>query len=179
MYQFKFITNENDYLEFQKYYALNAPAFKKSLRNIRLMGPMMFSILFLVIAISDENINYKIGAFIFLALSSIVFYFICKPLFKKFLGSTIKRVKKDGKMPYGKDCFMQFYDDIFIDTSIGNDIEIITKSKYKNIEKIDANENAFYIFINAVEAFIIPFTAFESEAQRNEFCAFIENKIAK
>ena len=83
-------------------------------------------------------------------------------------------MKKDGKTPYGSDTLIRFYDDFLIDTT--NDTE--TKIKYASIEKIWINnKSAIYLFFNAVQAFVVPFSVFETEEQKAGFLEFINNAI--
>jgi hypothetical protein len=62
-----------------------------------------------------------------------------------------------------------------------NDIERIRKEgiqpySYALIEKIAVTENAIYIFISAIQAYILPVTTFTDEAEKLKFLDFIELK---
>jgi len=44
---------------------------------------------------------------------------------------------------------------------------------YDNIEKIMIGNDTVYIFINSIQAAIVPFTVFKTEQEKNEFIHFI------
>lgn len=84
----------------------------------------------------------------------------------------IKMIKKEGKLPYGKEVFARFDDQLFMETANGNE----SKIDYANIEKIAVGQKAIYIYIGAIQAFIIPFSVFEDEEKREEFLTFLNHK---
>jgi len=88
------------------------------------------------------------------------------------LKTTIKLKKKDGKLPYGKNVLILFDEDFFYETT--NEAEM--KIKYSSIEKTAIGNSAIYIFIGAMQAFIIPLSVFETEKQKSAFLAFVNSK---
>ena len=84
----------------------------------------------------------------------------------------IELMKKDGKLPYGKETLIRFEEDFFIDTDEINEVKI----KYSSIEKIAICAQAIYIYISVQQASIIPLSVFETEEQKAAFLAFIHNK---
>lgn len=173
MYQFKYMLNDDDYWEFNKFHLSNAPANKKALLVLRLMVPVILAISSLLSLNNYKNFYELIAQIILFVIFSVAWFFIVKPLTMLIMKLNIKIIKKDGKLPYGKDVLIQFEEDFFIETT--NETE--TKTKYTSIEKIAAGGNrAIYIYISSVQAFIIPFSVFESEKQRDAFLAFINYK---
>lgn len=174
MYQFKFTLSENDYLEFNKHHLLNAPASKKMLLISRLIVPILFALLALLSLLSNDDSIVVIVKLIIYTLASIVWFFNIKHINMRLLKFNMKLLKKDGKLYYGKDVLFQFNEDFFIETS--TDAE--TKLKYTSIERIEEGKNALYIYIGAIQAYMIPFSVFETTEQKNEFLDFINNKVA-
>jgi len=98
-----------------------------------------------------------------------------KPLSEFILKVQIEMAKKEGKLPYDREITMEFYEDYFIEITK----ETENKTKYTKIEKIIIGDNAIYIFVSAMQSFIIPFSVFKSEKQRSKFEFFIKNKTKK
>lgn len=178
MYQFKYILNDKDYWEFNKYYISNARAGKIMLWIIRL---------FIVIACINNIIStlknpeeeydlmFAIILIFLYAIVAVIFFFIAKILILLITKIYIKLMKKDGKLPYGSDVYMQFDDDFFVENT--NETEI--KTKYESVEKIVVYKNYTYIYISSIQAFIIPSFVFETKEQKSEFLTFINHKIGK
>lgn len=83
--------------------------------------------------------------------------------------------KKQGKLFSGKDCIIRFYEDSF--TDITGDDEMVINLKYTEITQIAVRNHAIYIFFSGPQAFILNFSLFESEEQKNEFLIFINSKV--
>jgi len=172
LYQFKYTLSEKDYMEFNKYHLLNAPSNKRGIIVLRLLLPLIFLVYLLFSFFLFEEHSSLLIEFIIFAVISVIWFFIVKPLLIFNLKLRIKMIKKDGKLPYGKDVLVQFDEDSFIETIH----EAESKANYKIIEKIAVGKNAAYIYINAMQAVIVPFSVFETNEQKNEFLAFINKK---
>ena len=174
MYQFKYTLNDNDYFEFNKYHLSNAPVNKKGLIVLRIMIPVIY-ILFLLLSLIDvENFNEYvfIGQAVVCIIVSLAWFFLVKPLYTFLLKINIKLMKKYGKLPYGKDVLICFDEEFLIETTEKSE----SKIKYTSIERIVGANSAIYIYLNAVQAVIVPLSAFESEKIRDDFWDFIHYK---
>jgi hypothetical protein len=113
---------------------------------------------------------------VFLALS-VAWQFAVKHFFAAintpFLKLNIWIMKKSGKLPFSKNVSLSFYDGHF--DQVTETAE--TKTKYSAIERVSEGKAAVYIYIGAIQAFIIPLAAFESESQKAEFMAFLRGKM--
>jgi hypothetical protein len=89
-----------------------------------------------------------------------------------FLKLNIWVTKKSGKLPFPKNVNISFYGDYFEQTTETAE----TKTKYSAIERVYDGKFAIYIYIGAIQAFIIPLAAFESKRKKEEFMAFIRGK---
>ena len=85
---------------------------------------------------------------------------------------TIKSMQKGGKMPYDSEMRLCFGDDEVLEITKTAESRV----KYTSIEKMHMGDTAIYIYISAMQAFIIPISAFESQAQKAEFIAFVRQK---
>ena len=172
MYQFRYMLNDHDYLEFNKHHLLNAPANKKAWRIMRPIAPIIFSIILLVSVLNGDDLPVIIAQLVVYTIASVMWIFVAKPYGMFFMKLSIKRMKKDGKLPYGKDVWLCFEEDFLIETTT----ETEAKMKYTNLERIEVGKNAVYIYISAIQALIIPFYAFESNEQKEALLAFLNGK---
>jgi len=81
----------------------------------------------------------------------------------------------DGKLPYGRNTLIRFQAEYIFEMTD----EAETKLKYKNIEKIIFGKDVIYIYTSAIQAFLIPFSVFETQEKRDEFCAFLNQKMVE
>ena len=77
-----------------------------------------------------------------------------------------------GKPPYTEHSVIEFYDDIFVETSEDNKTEM----KYSAIENVFVNDKLVAIFINKMQAYILPVASFESKEQMISLVRFISEK---
>ncbi|MDR0288146.1 MAG: YcxB family protein [Clostridiales bacterium] len=172
MYQFKYILNDEDYWEFNKFHLLNAPSNKKNIIMIRLFILIFFALAVLVSLKDFDEVSDLLTLIIVYAVIYGILFFAVKPFFLRMAKRQIKNIKKDGKLPYGKDILINFNEDCFIETTSYHE----TKTKYSVVEKVVTGNTALYIYTSSIQAVIIPFSAFESDEQKNMFVSFINNK---
>jgi hypothetical protein len=177
MYQFNFKLTDDDYLEFNKQHLLSNPVHKKTVTWVRILLPLILTAMIFRILLRmqvEHTLALIIIAAVFLS-SVVVMALPINSLNVFLLKMNIKAIKKQGKLPYGQDVSLRFDEDCLIETTKESE----TKMKYGSIERIAAGKNALYIYIGAVQAWIIPMSVFESAEQWNAFWAFIHNKAAE
>ena len=88
----------------------------------------------------------------------------------------IKSFKKKGKQLYSPVSYMEFYDDLFCETTENEKNEL----KYEAIESVSViNEKIVYLHKNDALAFILPISCFISNEQYDAFIEFIKTKCPK
>ncbi len=176
LYQLECIINDKDYYEFNKYHMKNAADVKKGRLLGKLIVPVMF-LFFIIyyIARGYDWIYLRYAAIVF-GVVSVIWFFAIWPLGLLFLKLHIRLMKKYSKIPYSSFTAMEFCDDNFVEKT--NDTK--TELKYDAIYKVCINDKkAIYIYLDAARACVIPFNAFESDEQAEEFIQFIKRKIDK
>ena len=81
-------------------------------------------------------------------------------------------MKKEGRLPYDPMCEMHFSKDEFTEKTENR----VTISSYSCLERITAAKNAFYLFHNVSQAYIIPYSIFSNEHEKTEFYDFMCEK---
>jgi len=167
-----------DYLEFNKFHFSTAPSHKRFERVLLVLVVLTIAIMTLV-RIAVVGVYSTAAAIIYGFLVVLVFFVILrlttKPLTELVLRLQINSLKKDGKLPFGKNVRLAFEEDCFTEST-----EIAeTRQKYETVEKTMEGQHAVYVYTGAMQALIIPHIAFESDEQKREFLSFINSKINK
>jgi len=172
-YKFEFTLDDSDYLEFNKFHAKTSPSQRRSWLWMRfgvgLVGPGVVWFL----ASNSENTNslWVVSAvFIALYLPYVLLFdrIILEPTLKRIL----KNAKKEGKLSYSQKTVIRFDAEQIHQTSDSGE----GTTPYHIIERIGKGKTALYIFIGAMQAIILPYHVFESEAQKQEFIEFIKRQ---
>ena len=172
MFKFNYTLEEKDYLQFAKYHYKNAPSQKRTAFVVRLLAAFL---LLASIASAVLSGGFNSTAHILGIILSGVILLGWDLIMRSAVKSQIKSMKRDGKAPYGEASQVYFSEDDVHSVSESTE----TRAKYANLGRICDDGNAVYIYINAIQAFVLPYRAFESEAQKAEFLTFISGKVQK
>ena len=171
MYSFTYNYNltDDDYLEYNKYHNF---ANTSTLKIFFVLKVILFALLGLMVLLNllpgiSTGINIFVTIFFGLAIA-----YGYRPLITQLLKWQITATSKKGKLPYGKNVHLQFDADIYTETNENIQIKI----KYGSLEKIAHGSTAIYLYIGAMQATILPYSAFESEAQKQELLYFLNSK---
>lgn len=163
---------EEDYLKFNYHNMENSKIGKNSLLYIRILGPVLFLIATLIFT-PKNPFSIILSLIIWVAISALWIIF-SKKLLLSNLKSSIKQLKKDGKLPYSADSKIVFTEDDVHEYCIENE----TITKYPMFQKIYLTDNGIYMYINASQAIIFPNSCFNSSDEKNELIEFLKGKIA-
>ncbi len=174
-FQFNVNINDKDYLDYNKFWMLRSHYGKKQMTTFRIVIAIIFGA---YILISLFGGNFTFDSFIGIiptAILLIIFELSLSPLYVSFLKSHLKSLKKKGKMGYSPSSVIEFYEDIFVETTPDNKAE----QKYSAIERVSIVDNkVVYIHVNNIMSYILPFSCFKSKEQYEEFLDFIKTKCA-
>jgi len=172
-YKFDITLTDSDYLDFNIFQSTRSHYGKKQITSVRIFITIVIAIYLFVTLVgggfSKESIIRSIPTTVVL----IAMQLFVKKFYCWILKSSIKSLKKTGKMGYSPKATMEFYDDCFVELTPDGK----TEHKYSAIERISIVENkAVYIHINNVMAYILPVSCFESLEQYYLFLSFIKTK---
>ena len=174
-FQFNVNTTDKDYFDYNKFWMLRSHYGKKQMMGFRIVIAVIFGV---YIFISLYGGNFTVDSFISvipMAILLIIFELLFSSLFVFFLKGHLKSLKKKGKMGYSPSSVIEFHEDVFIETTPDNK----TEQKYSAIERVSVVDNkVFYIHVNNIMSYILPFSCFESNEQYNEFFEFIKTKCS-
>lgn len=172
MYKFQYSLSEQDYLAFNIYHAFNSPLGKKRMAIYRFVYPLAILVVGLACGmLTDEPIVawYFRIAFGLFALCWFIFF---RRIMVAFIKRNIAKIKKSGKLPYQSNTTLSFEDDSFLETTESGELKV----KYAVIEHIVTNEDTIYIYMNAVQAVLLPYSVFADENDRCVFIDFLNDK---
>lgn len=164
MFEFNYELNDDDYYEFNKFHIYNAPMHKKELFLARILPPVIFILISLIVG----NVIIYITAGI-LSIGCLVSF---KKLNNYAIKRRIQRMKKTGKLPIEDNVILRFHDDGFVEITEKNE----SKFSYTCIERVENAESAIYIYTGAIQAFIIPHHVFKDKIEEEMFLEFINQK---
>ena len=169
-FQFDVILNDNDYLNYNMFYAFKSPYGEPALKKFRRALTFFFASLILAILVWKR---FSFDGIVLAAVQAVIFVLV-QVFLKRWLmfgtKNQLKHLKKSGKMAYSQSSHIEFFDEVFVETTEVNKVE----QKYSSIERISIIAyKCIYLHVNTVSAYIIPNAAFASEEQYNEFCSFL------
>lgn len=174
MFSFKYILNDEDYISFNKYHLLNSSTGKRNLMSFRFIIPFFcFLIIIIFYVTSYDNPILIISEAVLMAIFSVLWIVLSKKFMLYSIKRHVKKLKSDGRLPYGGNGEL-----IFNDESI-HDISAKTESKisYTLIEKIGVTQEAIYIYFSSIQAFILPTSVFAGDDEKQKFLDYLYSKI--
>lgn len=172
MYHFTYVVSEKDYWEFNKFHISKAKPSKKTIALTCLVVLIIIIVLRLLTFVSLYAVSMILIEIIFLTISLSVGFFYKKLVMVFRAKRNIAMLKREGTLPFGKNISLQFDESFFVVTTKQGE----SKIKYTNIEKLGMNGYAIYVYINAVQAAILPLYVFENHEQISGVLTFIKNK---
>ena len=177
--KFKFNVNitQEDYIELNRIVMSETPAGKKSskISNLVFIAVCVILVLFTLVTSKFSGEGFIVTGVLIIAFL-LVHLTLNKTITNLAVKGTVKSLTKiKGKLPYSEHSVLEFYDDVFVEITDDNK----TETKYSAIENIFVNENLVVLFINSMQAYIVPTRSFESNEQKNSLVAFLNGKTKK
>lgn len=150
----------------------NSAANKKAILVLRLLVPALLVVMLALFHNSYQEVDDMKVTMIFYFAISIIWALAIKPFLMLIMKININMTKNSGRLTLNDDISIQFNESFFIEIAKETD----TKINYSSIEKVTKGNKAIYIYISSIQAFILPFSIFETVAQRDDFLMFVNHK---
>ena len=174
-FEFEKNITEQDYINFNKFYAMNTEFGKKTNRLTKTIVIVTILLIILLLFL----IGYKVGIIggSILLLATIVTFFRINKIILSSVEKNVKNLKKSGKLPYSPCSVLEFGEEVFCEIEEKGKLE----RKYSVIENVSiSNEyETIYIFISSATAVILPYSVFKSREEMFAFIDFIKLKCPK
>ena len=177
MFIFNYNLNEQDYIRFNECICYNNKSVKEIYNIFKFKLPVAIWILFTIYFVLYGNLKM----FITITISYLIFWlffmfflgFTFEKYIKKIVKITVENTKKNGTLPYDTINKVNFNENEIIE-ELPNKKNIF---KYEVIEKIIISNDYYYIFLNSIEAIIIPNTAVKTKKEKEKFYDFLCQKV--
>lgn len=177
MFIFNYNLNEQDYIRFNYYVYYNDKSAKETYNIFKFKLPVAIWILFTVYFVLYGNLKM----FAIITISYLIFWlifmfflgFTFEKYIKKIVKITVENAKKNGTLPYDTINKVNFNENEIIE-ELPNKKNIL---KYEVIEKIIISNDYYYIFLNSIEAIIIPNKAVKTKKEKEKFYDFLCQKV--
>lgn len=178
MFIFNYNLNEQDYIRFNYYVYYNDKSTKETYNIFKFKLPVAIWILFTIYFVLSGNLKM----FAIITISYLIFWlifmfflgFTFEKYIKKIVKITVENAKKNGTLPYDTINKVNFNENEIIE-ELPNKKNIL---KYEVIEKIIISNDYYYIFLNSIEAIIIPNTAVKTKKEKEKFYDFLCQKVS-
>lgn len=178
MFIFNYNLNEQDYIRFNYYVYYNDKSTKETYNIFKFKLPVAIWILFTIYFVLYGNLKM----FAIITISYLIFWlifmfflgFTFEKYIKKIVKITVENDKKNGTLPYDTINKVNFNENEIIE-ELPNKKNIL---KYEVIEKIIISNDYYYIFLNSIEAIIIPNKAVKTKKEKEKFYDFLCQKVS-
>lgn len=177
-YCFDYTITKEDYYKFNKFNSLKSPYGKKVVLFLRIFFSvfLLVNLLLSILPIngdSEEVLTQILGIITLYIILNVIFNLFIKPFFILLIKLYVRFLNNKKKKCFSENNKLGFFDDKFIETTEFAKTEL----NYNAIDNISViPENVIYIHLNRMIAIIIPFNAFESKKQFDEFVEFLKTK---
>ncbi len=174
IYKFDVFLDDKDYYEYNKFHILHSPYGKKQKKTIGIIFAV-FALIVLIMMTIVESFLAAVIAAIPMVILGVIMTLLYPLIVLLVVKIQIALMKKSPKKNYSPKSTVQFLDETFVEeTEVGK-----TETKYFVIDRISVTEQAIYMHMNAVLAYILPTSLFESDEALDEFIDFLKTKNEK
>lgn len=161
----KYTITQNDYVQFNVFHSKHSSTIKRLIFLLRILLP----VLFILIAITTNRFDV-----IWLTISvlfSITWILLLPSLFQKTMEKNVDKLISEGKTnEFIGECTLIMMEDR-VHSEINNRI---TETPYTSIERIALDQERIYVYVGALSAYIIPFSAFSGEQEKQDVMALLK-----
>ena len=174
MLELRYRIAEEDYLRFNREFMLHSKNGKRVLWTYRLTA-IICSACFVLLAALEGDLRKAVVLAAVLALFCAVMWLNAKKLLLRTCDQSVRLLKKDGKLPYSETDTLTFaLDDIREENAQAD-----TTCRYDAIERTVLSHGAVYVFFSAMQAFILPESAFSDDKERQALLDLLKEKTQK
>lgn len=153
MLEIHYTLNDEDYILFNQFHQIEYSKIgKRNLFFMRAFGPLL-SIIFIGIFViaGAEPVLIFIESTVLL-IFSVVNILRAKTVMKKNVRKVVMKMKEEGGLPYSEKGVIKFTDTEIYECTEKKEMKV----NYEEVKAVYEKENAFYIYIDSMQALIIP-----------------------
>ena len=174
-FQFDIRLDDKDYLEYNLFWMLRSHYGKRHTVMMRTVVAVLCVVFMLFVLCRGQFTADSFLAILPMAIFLLLFEVLFSAFYGWVLKAHLRSLKTKGKMGFSPLSSITFYDDRFVEITTDNK----TEQTYAAIERISVvDHTVLYIHVNNLMSYIVPFSCFESDEQREAFLAFLQSKGA-
>lgn len=172
-YQFELTLTEEDYIAYNQFHAFESPLGKKQMKKNKLLLGGFTAVLIVALGLHiGRNTVFAIYTAV-VTLYLAVYLLFYRKIAMLLLKRQIKRMKKQGKLPYEPVATMEFYADRFVEIASSRR----TEQNYSSIERICVVPDRFVLlYLNTITAVILPISQLRQQTQLEGVLDFLSEK---
>ena len=144
--------NDNDYIEFNYSYLKHSKLGKYSILATRISFIVIMFIFVLALLFIDIEKGLVLTVALVGVVAAVLWWILVPFMMRRNIKNNIKKIKKDGKLPYHDKTVIEFLDDKIVEKSEQGEVII----KYSDIVNVCDEKKYIYIYYGAMQAFILP-----------------------
>lgn len=172
-FKFEITLTDKDYLDCNVFLVLKSPYGKGQIARFRIFIALLVVAMSLLTVVGGGFSTFAIIAIILYAVILTLFEVFARPFFVRTIKGQVKAMKKQNQMAFPPESTVEFDDDAIIEATPTGKSEL----KYSALERISVVEGkVVYLHFGSAAVCILPRPVFKSDAQYEDFLAFIKTK---
>lgn len=163
MLEIHYTLNDEDYILFNQFHQIeHSKMGKRNLRFMQAFGPLLSIILIGIFFIAGADPILIVIESVVLLIFSVVVVLRAKTAMRKNIRKVIMKMKEEGDLPYSEKGVLKFTDTEIYDCTEKKEMKV----NYNEVKAVYEKEDAFYIYIDSMQALIIPKRVLSNETRQ-------------
>ncbi len=160
--KYQITMNDEDYLQLNIFYTYHTQRGKRVHRTQMLLFLFFSAIIILMRFLSGTEPCRILSISIFLVTVFVILFLRTPKMLEKRLRKRLKRIQKDGKLPYHVQAEIEFQDSMITKRHAQGELRL----KYEDLDHVYFTKDYIYIFFTAINALVIPYRCLGAEKER-------------
>ena len=172
MFQFQIDLTDKDYLCFNRHHLYHSKPGRSFRTKMKVIVPVIFALFLLLFWILELPASFIWTEAVLLAILTVLWFCFFRKFMQMLLKKQVKNMKKAGRLPYQRQTTLVFDEEEIVETSDQSEF----RNQYDAIEKVCNGSCGLYLYLNAVQAFLIPDRAFAGPEEKQALLEFLRRK---
>ena len=173
LFQLNITLTEEDYLAFNDFHSFGSAQGKKLIRRSRVIFISLMALLMVLVILFIGTTAFALSYAAFLGLFTAVYMILYRKILKRNIRVQIKRLKKQGKLPFDPVSTLEFYDDKIMEITPSKR----TEQNYSIFERICIVQGKYILlYYSSVGAYILPIPQIQMQIDQDAFLRFLSGK---
>ena len=173
LFQLNITLTEEDYLAFNDFHAFGSGHGKKLIRRSRIIFVSLMALLMALVLLVIGTSVFALSYAAFLGLFTAVYMLLYRKILARNIKAQIKRLKKQGKLPFDPVSTLEFYDDKLVEITPSKR----TEQNYSTFERICIVQGKYILlYYSSVGAYILPIPQIQAQTDQDAFLRFLSGK---